>query len=95
MIWLIFIESGVSFIEITMLLLVGWAMVFLMCGPGIIIPTVLLYRDEQEQFRLELETIIDIAEAAISILKNQRRKSMKNEINQAKKLIKEYRKNKL
>ena len=95
MIWLIFIESGVSFIEITMLLLVGWAMVFLMCGPGIIIPTVLLYRDEQEQFRLELETIIDIAEAAISVLKNQRRKSMKNEINQAKKLIKEYRKNKL
>ena len=92
MIWLIFIESGASFIEITMLLLVGWAMVFLMCGPGIIIPTVLLYRDDQEQFRLELETLIDIAEAAISVLKNQRRKSMKNEINQAKKLIEEYRK---
>ena len=95
MIWLIFIESGASSIEITMLLLVGWVIVFLMSGPGIIIPTVLLYRDEQEQFRLELETLIDIAEAAISVLKKQRRKTMKNEINQAKKIIEEYRKNKL
>lgn len=70
-------------------------MLFLMCVPGLIIPTVLLYRDEQEQFRLELRELIDIAEVAISVLKNQRRKSMKNEINQAKKLIEEYRKNKL
>ena len=95
LIWMIFIESGASIVETTMLFLGGWAMVFLMCGPGLIIPTVLLYREEQEQFRLELRELIDIAEAAISVLKNQRRKSMKNEINQAKKLIEEYRKYKL
>lgn len=95
LIWMIFVESGASIIDVTMLFLVGWVIIFLMSGPGIIIPSVLLYRDEQEQFRLELETLIGIAEAAISVLKNQRRKSMKNEINQAKKLIEEYRKNKL
>ena len=94
-IWMIFIESGASIIQVTMLFLGGWVMVFLMCVPGIIIPTVLLYRDEQEQFRLELRELIDIAEAAISVLKKQRRKTMKNEINQAKKLIEEYQKNKL
>lgn len=95
LIWMIFVESGASIIQVTSIFLGGGAMLFLMCVPGLIIPTVLLYRDEQEQFRLELETLIDIAEAAISVLKNQRRKSMKNEINQAKKLIEEYRKNKL
>ena len=94
-IWMIFIESGASIIRVTSIFLGGWAMLFLMCLPGLIIPTVLLYRDEQEQFRLELETLIDIAEAAISVLKNQRRKSMNNKIIQAKKLIEEYRKYKL
>ena len=92
---MIFVESGASFIQVTSIFLGGWAMLFLMCVPGLIIPTVLLYRDEQEQFRLELRELVDIAEAAISVLKNQRRKSMKNEINLAKKLIEEYRKNKL
>lgn len=95
LIWMIFVESGASIIQVTSIFVGGWAMLFLMCVPGLIIPTVLLYRDEQEQFRLELRELIDIAEAAISVLKNQRRKSMKNEINQAKKLIEEYRKNKL
>lgn len=76
-------------------LLVAWAIVFLMYGLVIIIPTVIMYRDEQKQLRLELRELIDIAEAAISVLKNQRCKSMKNEINHAEKLIEEYRKNKL
>ena len=67
----------------------------LVYGLIIIIPAVILYRDEQKQFRLELRTLIDIAEAAISALRDQRRKSMKSEINQAEQLIEEYRKNKL
>ena len=64
-------------------------------GLIIIIPVVVLYWEEQKQLRLELRTLIDIAEAAISVLQNQNRKSMKSKINQAEKLIKEYRKNKL
>ena len=94
-VWLVFIVSGASIIGVTLTLLVAWAIVFLMYGLVIIIPTVIMYRDEQKQLRLELRTLIDIAEAAISILKNQRCKSMKNEINHAEKLIEEYRKNKL
>ena len=54
LIWMIFVESGASIIQVTSIFLGGWAMLFLMCVPGLIIPTVLLYRDEQEQFRLEL-----------------------------------------
>ena len=94
-IWMIFIESGASIIDTTMLFLGGWAMILLMCVPGNIIPAVIMYREEQEQFRLELRELIDIAEAAISVLKKQRRKSMNNKIIQAKKLIEEYRKYKL
>ncbi len=94
-VWLVFIVSGASIIGVTLTLLVAWAIVFLMYGLVIIIPTVIMYRDEQKQLRLELRTLIDIAEAAISVLKNQRCKSMKNEINHAEKLIEEYRKNKL
>ena len=55
----------------------------------------ILYRDEQKQFRVELRTLIDIAEAAIPALRDQERKSMRSEIDQAEKIIKEYRKNKL
>lgn len=91
-VWLVFIVSGASIIGVTLTLLVAWAIVFLMYGLVIIIPTVIMYRDEQKQLRLELRTLIDIAEAAISVLKNQRCKSMKNEINHAEKLIEEYRK---
>ena len=94
-VWLVFIVSGASIIGATLTLLVAWAIVFLMYGLVIIIPTVIMYRDEQKQLRLELRELIDIAEAAISVLKNQRCKSMKNEINHAEKLIEEYRKNKL
>ena len=94
-VWLVFIGSGASIIGVTLTLLVAWAIVFLMYGLVIIIPTVLLYRDEQEQFRLELRTLIDIAEAAISVLQNQNPKKLKSKINQAEKLIKEYRENKL
>lgn len=94
-VWLVFIVSGASIIGVTLTLLVAWAIVFLMYGLVIIIPTVIMYRDEQKQLRLELRELIDIAEAAISILRNQRCKSMKNEINHAEKLIEEYRKNKL
>lgn len=91
-VWLVFIVSGASIIGVTLTLLVAWAIVFLMYGLVIIIPTVIMYRDEQKQLRLEVRTLIDIAEAAISVLKNQRCKSMKNEINHAEKLIEEYRK---
>lgn len=94
-VWLVFIGSGASIIGVTLTLLVAWAIVFLMYGLVIIIPTVLLYRDEQKQFRLELRTLIDIAEAAISVLQNQNPKKLKSKINQAEKLIKEYRENKL
>ena len=86
------IEALISFIVI--LLYVGGS-ITLVYGLIIIIPAVILYRDEQKQFRLELRTLIDIAEAAISVLQNQNRKSMKSKINQAEKLIKEYRENKL
>ena len=86
------IEALISFIVI--LLYVGGSLT-LVYGLIIIIPAVILYRDEQKQFRLELRTLIDIAEAAISVLQNQNRKSMKSKINQAEKLIEEYRKNKL
>ena len=64
-------------------------------GLIIIIPVVVLYWEEQKQLRLELRTLIDIAEAAISVLQNQNRKDVTSEINQAEKLIKEYRENKL
>lgn len=94
-VWLVFIVSGASIIGATLTLLVAWAIVFLMYGLVIIIPTVIMYRNEQKQLRLELRTLIDIAEAAISVSKNQRCKSMRNEINHAEKLIEEYRKNKL
>lgn len=94
-VWLVFIVSGASIIGVTLTLLVAWAIVFLMYGLVIIIPTVIMYRNEQKQLRLELRTLIDIAEAAISVSKNQRCKSMRNEINHAEKLIEEYRKNKL
>ena len=86
------IEALISFIVI--LLYVGGSLT-LVYGLIIIIPAVILYRDEQKQFRVELRTLIDIAEAAISVLQNQNRKSMKSKINQAEKLIEEYRKNKL
>lgn len=86
------IEALISFIVI--LLYVGGS-ITLVYGLIIIIPAVILYRDEQKQLRLELRELIDIAEAAISVLQNQNRKSMKSKINQAEKLIKEYRKNKL
>lgn len=94
-VWLVFIVSGASIIGVTLTLLVAWAIVFLMYGMVIIIPTVIMYRNEQKQLRLELRTLMDIAEAAISVSKNQRCKSMRNEINHAEKLIEEYRKNKL
>ena len=94
-VWLVFIVCGASIIGVTLTLLVAWAIVFLMYGLVIIIPTVIMYRNEQKQLRLELRTLIDIAEAAISVSKNQRCKSMRNEINHAEKLIEEYRKNKL
>ena len=94
-VWLVFIGSGFSIVEVTMTLLVAWAIVFLMYGLVIIIPTVILYRSEQKEFRLELRTLIDMAEEAISALRDQRRKSMESEINQAEQLIEEYRKNKL
>lgn len=94
-VWLVFIVSGASIIGVTLTLLVAWAIVFSMYGLVIIIPTVIMYRNEQKQLRLELRTLIDIAEAAISVSKNQRCKSMRNEINHAEKLIEEYRKNKL
>lgn len=64
-------------------------------GLIIIIPVVVLYWEEQKQLRLELRTLIDIAEAAISVLQNQNPKKLKSKINQAEKLIKEYRKYKL
>ena len=86
------IEALISFIVI--LLYVGGS-ITLVYGLIIIIPAVILYRDEQKQFRLELRTLIDIAEAAIFVLKNQRRKSMSSEINHAEKIIEEYRENKL
>ena len=86
------IEALISFIVI--LLYVGGS-ITLVYGLIIIIPAVILYRDEQKQFRLELRTLIDIAEAAISVLRNQNRKDVTSEINQAEKLIEGYRKNKL
>lgn len=86
------IEALISFIVI--LLYVGGS-ITLVYGLIIIIPAVILYRDEQKQFRLELQTLIDIAEAAISVLQNQNPKKLKSKINQAEKLIKEYRENKL
>ena len=86
------IEALISFIVI--LLYVGGS-ITLVYGLIIIIPAVILYRDEQKQLRLELRTLIDIAEAAISVLQNQNPKKLKSKINQAEKLIKEYRKNKL
>ena len=94
-VWLVFIVSGASIIGVTLTLLVAWAIVFLMYGLVIIIPTVIMYRNEQKQLRLELRTLIDIAEAAISVSKNQNRKDVTSEINQAEKLIEGYRKNKL
>ena len=86
------IEALISFIVI--LLYVGGS-ITLVYGLIIIIPAVILYRDEQKQLRLELRTLIDIAEAAISVLQNQNPKKLKSKINQAEKLIKEYRENKL
>ena len=86
------IEALISFIVI--LLYVGGSLT-LVYGLIIIIPAVILYRDEQKQLRLELRTLIDIAEAAISVLQNQNPKKLKSKINQAEKLIKEYRENKL
>lgn len=86
------IEALISFIVI--LLYVGGSLT-LVYGLIIIIPAVILYRDEQKQFRLELRTLIDIAEAAISVLKNQNPKKLKSKINQAEKIIEEYRENKL
>ena len=86
------IEGLISFIVI--LLYVGGS-ITLVYGLIIIIPAVILYRDEQKQLRLELRTLIDIAEAAISVLQNQNPKKLKSKINQAEKLIKEYRENKL
>ena len=86
------IEALISFIVI--LLYVGGS-ITLVYGLIIIIPAVILYREEQKQLRLELRTLIDIAEAAISVLQNQNPKKLKSKFNQAEKLIKEYRKNKL
>ena len=86
------IEALISFM--VMLLYVGGSLT-LVYGLIIIIPAVILYRDEQKQFRVELRTLIDIAEAAIPALRDQERKSMRSEIDQAEKIIKEYRKNKL
>ena len=86
------IEALISFM--VMLLYVGGGLT-LVYGLIIIIPAVILYRDEQKQFRVELRTLIDIAEAAIPALWDQERKSMRSEIDQAEKIIKEYRKNKL
>ena len=86
------IEALISFIVI--LLYVGGS-ITLVYGLIIIIPAVILYRDEQKQLRLELRTLIDIAEAAISVLQNQNPKKLKSKINQAEKLIKEYQENKL
>ena len=86
------IEALISFIVI--LLYVGGS-ITLVYGLIIIIPAVILYRDEQKQLRLELRTLIDIAEAAISVLQNQNPKKLKSKTNQAEKLIKEYRENKL
>lgn len=92
---IIHIMSGGSWFGIVLTLLIFGVYPTCTYGLIIIIPVVVLYWEEQKQLRLELRTLIDIAEAAISVLKNQRFKSMKNEINQAEKLIKEYRKNKL
>ena len=86
------IEALISFM--VMLLYVGGSLT-LVYGLIIIIPAVILYRDEQKQFRVELRTLIDIAEAAISALRDHGCKSMRSEIDQAEKIIKEYRKNKL
>lgn len=86
------IEALISLM--VMLLYVGGSLT-LVYGLIFIIPAVILYRDEQKQFRVELRTLIDIAEEAISALRDQRRKSMESEINQAEQLIEEYRKNKL
>lgn len=95
--WLLIISiiRGGSWFEIVLTLL--FFVVYPTCTYGliIIIPVVVLYWEEQKQLRLELRTLIDIAEAAISVLQNQNRKSMKSKINQAEKLIKEYRKYKL
>lgn len=92
---IIHIMSGGSWFGIVLTLLIFGVYPTCTYGLIIIIPVVVLYWEEQKQLRLELRTLIDIAEAAISVLRNQRRKSMKSKINQAEKLIKEYRKNKL
>ena len=92
---IIHIMSGGSWFGIVLTLLIFGVYPTCTYGLIIIIPVVVFYWEEQKQLRLELRTLIDIAEAAISVLRNQRRKSMKSKINQAEKLIKEYRKNKL
>ena len=92
---IIHIMSGGSWFGIVLTLLIFGVYPTCTYGLIIIIPVVVLYWEEQKQLRLELRTLIDIAEAAISVSKNQRCKSMRNEINHAEKLIEEYRKNKL
>ena len=92
---IIHIMSGGSWFEIVLTLLIFGVYPTCTYGLIIIIPVVVLYWEEQKQFRLELRTLIDIAEAAISVLRNQNRKDVTSEINQAEKLIEGYRKNKL
>lgn len=90
-IWAVGVGAGLPFIGMVIYVLLLGVCVTFTFGLVIIIPNVILYRDEQKQFRLELRTLMDITEAVVPVLEKQNHEDVEFEINRAERLIKKYR----
>lgn len=90
-IWAVGVGAGLSLIGMVIFVLLTGVCITFTYGLVIIIPTVIVYRDEQKQLRLELRTLMDITEAVVPVLKKQNREDVDFEINRAESLIKKYR----
>ena len=89
--WVVGVGIGLPVIETVIYVLLMGVCVTFTYGLVIIIPNVILYKDEQEKLREELKILIAIAETAIFVLRNQNRKDVEFEIIRAESLIKKYR----
>ena len=89
--WIVGVGAGLSLIGMVIFVLFTGVCITFTYGLVIIIPTVIVYRDEQKQLRLELRTLMDITEAVVPALKKQNREDVDFEINRAESLIKKYR----
>ena len=90
-IWAVGVGAGLSLIGMVIFVLLTGVCITFTYGLVIIIPTVIVYRDEQKQLQLELRTLMDITEAVVPVLKKQNREDVDFEINRAESLIKKYR----